>query len=48
MSNFSFSQSVFYLFGERSAIFIKFEFAVRKFFQFRRVKLVVWERVKQV
>ena len=33
-SNFSFSNSVFYPFGERSAIFIKFEIVVSKLFQF--------------
>ena len=36
-SNFSFSQSVFYPFGEHSAIFIKFEIVVCKLFQFGRV-----------
>ena len=36
-SNFSFSHSVFYPFGELSAIFIKFEIVVCKLF---------WERVK--
>ena len=36
-SNFSFSHSVFYLFGELSAIFIKFEIVVCKLFQFGRV-----------
>ena len=36
-SNFSFSHSVFYLFGEHSAIFVKFEIVVCKLFQFRRV-----------
>ena len=33
-SNFSFSGSFFYQFGELSAIFIKFVFVVRKLFQF--------------
>ena len=37
MSNFSFSHSVFYLFGDLSAIFIKFEIVVCKLFQFGRV-----------
>ena len=37
-SNFSFSHSVFSPFGKFSAIFIKFETAVRKFFQFGRVQ----------
>ena len=36
-SNFSFSRSVFYLFGKFSAIFIKFEIAVCKLFQFGTV-----------
>ena len=36
-SNFSFSHSVFYPFGELSAIFIKFEIVVCKLFQFGRV-----------
>ena len=40
-SNFSFSHSVFYPFGELSATFNKFEIVVCKLFQF-----VVWERVK--
>ena len=37
MSNFFFSHSVSYLFGEISAIFIKLEDVVCKPFQFRRV-----------
>ena len=37
-SNFSFSHSVCYPFGELSAIFIKFEIAVCKLFQFGRVE----------
>ena len=36
-SNFSFSRSVFYLFGWMSSIFIKFEIVVCKLFQFGRV-----------
>ena len=36
-SNFSFSHSVFYLFGDFSFIFIKFEIVVCKLFQFGRV-----------
>ena len=36
-SNFSFSHSVFYSFGELSAIFIKFEIVVCKVFQFEQV-----------
>ena len=45
-SNFSFSHIVFYPFQKLSAIFIKFEIVVCKFFQFGRVKFVFWERVK--
>ena len=37
MSNFSFSHSVLYMFGELSAIFIKYKIVVCKLFQFRRV-----------
>ena len=36
-SNFSFSHSVFYPFGELPAIFIKFNILVSKLFQFGRV-----------
>ena len=36
-SNFSFSHSVFYPFGELSTIFIKFEIVICKLFQFGRV-----------
>ena len=36
-SNFSFSYSVFYLFGKPSSIFVKFEIVVCKLFQFGRV-----------
>ena len=36
-SNFSFSQSVSYLFGELSAISIKFETVVCRLFEFGRV-----------
>ena len=36
-SNFSFSHSVFYMFGEFSAIFNKFEIVVCKHFHFGRV-----------
>ena len=46
-SNFSFSRSVFYPFGELSAIFIKSEIVVCKVFQFGKgLKFFVWERVK--
>ena len=37
-SNFSFSHSVFYLFGELSAILIKSEIVISKLFQFGRVQ----------
>ena len=37
-SNFSFSHSVFYPFGELPAIFIKFKIVVCKLFQFGRVQ----------
>ena len=36
-SNFSFSHSVFYLFEELSAIFVKFEIVICKPFQFEKV-----------
>ena len=36
-SNFSFSHSVFYLFREIFAIFIKFEIVVSELFEFGRV-----------
>ena len=36
-SNFSFSHSVFYLFRELSAIFIKFEIIICEIFQFGRI-----------
>ena len=43
-SNFSFSRSVFYPFGELSAIFIKFEIVVCKLFHCgKSLKFVVWE-----
>ena len=46
-SNFSFSPSVFYLYGELSVIFIKLETVVCKLFQFGGyLKFFVWERVK--
>ena len=38
MSNFSFSQSVYYLFGELSNILIKYEIVSCKVFQFGRVE----------
>ena len=41
MSNFSFSHSVFYPFGELSAIFIKFEIVICK-------TLSVWKSLKFV
>ena len=46
-SNFSISQSVFYPFGELSAIFNKSEIVVCKLFQFgKSLKFVGWERIK--
>ena len=48
MSNFSFSHSVFYLFGELSAIIIEFRIVICKLFQFGSLKFVIWERVKQL
>ena len=46
-SNFSFSLSVFYPFGELSTILIKFEIDVCKLLQFGRIKNnVVWQRVR--
>ena len=46
-SNFSFSHNVFYLFGELSAMFIKFKIVICKVFHFGPVRnIVVWERVK--
>ena len=45
-SNFSFSRSVFYPFGELCPIFIKFKIVVCKVFQFGSLKFIVWERVK--
>ena len=46
-SNFSFSHSVFYPFGELSVIFIKFKIVVCKLFSiWKGLKFVVWERVK--
>ena len=46
-SNFSFSHSVFYPFGELSAIFIKIKIVICKHFQFgKSLKFVIWERVK--
>ena len=44
-SNFSFSHSVFYPFGELSAIFIKFEIVVCKLFQFGRVSNLLFGEV---
>ena len=48
-SNFSFSDSVFYSFGEPSAIFIKVKIVVCKLFQFWKIlKFVIWERDKEL
>ena len=43
-SNFSFSHNVFYPFGRLSAIFIKFKVVVCKFFQFRGVQNLSFEK----
>ena len=49
LSNFSFSHSVFYLFGELSSIPIKSEIVDCNFFKFGGVqKFVIWERVNTV
>ena len=45
MSNFSFSHSDFYRFGELSAIFIEFKIVIANSYQFGSLKFVVWERV---
>ena len=37
--------SIFYPFGKRYAIFIKFEIVVCIFFQYGSIKFVVWERI---
>ena len=48
-SNFSFSHSVFYPFGELSSNTIKFKIIVCKLFQFGSLQnIVVWERVRTV
>ena len=48
-SNFSFSHSVFYLFGELSAIFTKFKIVVCKLFQIGSVyNLSSWKGVKKL
>ena len=49
MSNFSFSYSVFYPFGELSAIFIKFEICqLLTLLVWKSLKFVVWERAKSL
>ena len=45
-SNFSFSHSVFYLFGELSAIFFKYEIVVWKNIVWKGLKFIIWERAK--
>ena len=48
MSNFSFYHSVFYQFGELSAIFIQFEIFVCKFFAvLKSLKYVIWGSVNE-
>ena len=44
-SNFSFSHSVLYHFGELSSIFIKVKIVVYKLSVWKSLKFVVWERV---
>ena len=44
-SNFSFSQSVFYMFGYLFAIFIKLKIVVCKLSVWNSLECVVWERV---
>ena len=44
-SNFSFSHSVFKLFEELSAIFLRFELSSANSFSLEESKIVVWERV---
>ena len=46
--NVSFSLSVFYPFGELSAIFIKSEIVVCKLFQFGSLKFLIWEGVNSL
>ena len=47
-SNFSFSHSVYYQFGELSAIFINFENGrLQTLSVWKSLKFVVWERVKE-
>ena len=41
-SNFSFSHSIFYLFGELSSISVKYEIVDRNFFQFGRVQSLLF------
>ena len=44
--NFSFSRSVFYLFGGLSSIFIKFEIVIQTFSVWKSQRFVIRERVK--
>ena len=47
-SNFSFSHSVFYLFGELSAIFIQIQnCCVQTLSVWKSIKFVIWERVNK-
>ena len=49
LNNFSFSHSVFYPFGELSAIFIKLRMVICKTLSFwKSPKLVVWDKVNQL
>ena len=45
VNNFSFFNSVFYSFGELSAIFIEFKIVVCKLFEFGSLKFVILQRV---
>ena len=47
-SNFSFFHSVFYTFGELSAIFINSESVVCKLSVWKSLKFVIWERVNSL
>ena len=47
-SNFSFSHSVFYHFGELSAIFIKLRIVVCKLSVWKNLKFVAWVSVKSI
>ena len=48
VSNFSFSNSVFYTFGELYDIFIELQIVVCKLSIWKSLKFVVWETVKEL